>query len=622
MSFSVQFLPDLKSLELLEPTPVSDAAALCDLLIDHPCGSRASCGKCRVKYLSGAPEVSGAEARLLSAAQIAEGWRLSCQSVIASNASIEVPALSRAGSAKSFGGEDLFAGGFESNVRLRRVTLPEPDLDYQWALEDSLGKQLDVEAGPWLALEDLRALPALALEDQGRIAAILDGGEALALASGKMQFRTPMGIALDIGSTSLAAAVINLESGAVVAHGSALNPQVRFGGDVISRIGYAQDNEGGNAQLHRVLIDEINQLIARLIRTDAKVDLLQVWSVCAVGNPAMLHTFLGVDVTPLGQAPYVGAWTRGLRLKAAELGLNLRKEATLRIVPMIRSNVGADTVAAAMAAGVDQSDELTLMIDLGTNCEVILGNRDRIIATSTAAGPAFEGANIRQGMRAAPGAIDRVSLQPNGRLAVRVLGNVAAKGICGSGLIDAASALLRTGLLDASGRLHGRDALDERQFPELAARVVTGEHGHAAVILARREDSEHDVPVMLTALDIRQLQLIKGSILAGAKILMQTWGARPEDLGRVLIAGAFGSYVRKSSALDIGLVPAIDPERVEFIGNAAGTGARMALVDRNAWERAERIRERAEYVELGGHADYQDAFGEAMGFHDSPALKG
>lgn len=226
---------------------------------------------------------------------------------------------------------------------------------------------------------------------------------------------------------------------------------------------------------------------------------------------------------------------------------------------------------------------------------------------------------MAQGMRAAPGAIDRVSLLSGGRLRVRVLGGVKARGICGSGLIDAAAVLLRTRAVDPTGRLHGRDALATK-YAGLASRFVRGEHGHTAFVLAGPGESASGVPVMLTALDVRQLQLIKGSIRAGITMLLQEWGASEADLRRVLLAGAFGNYLRKSSVLDIGLVPSIDPERVQFIGNAAGAGARMALVSRRAWERAEDVRTRAEYLELGGHPDYQDIFATAMGFHDSPAL--
>jgi uncharacterized 2Fe-2S/4Fe-4S cluster protein (DUF4445 family) len=465
----------------------------------------------------------------------------------------------------------------------------------------------------------IRRLAATA-PDGGEVTALFDEDILVDIVKGHPEMPAMLGLALDIGSTSLAGALVDLADGSVAASTSVLNPQVRFGADVISRIDHAMTHADGNANLHGVLIASVNKLLADLLR-EAGADRGQVWGACAAGNPAMLHTFVGVDVSPLGRAPYIGAWSRGLDLEAGEIGIDLQPGARVRLLPMIRSNVGADTVAGVIAAGMDLSDDLSVMIDLGTNSEIVVGNRSRLLATSTAAGPAFEGANIRQGMRAAPGAIDRVSLRPGGRLGIHVLGGVKARGICGSALIDAVAAMLRTGLIDESGRMHHRDAIDPHRFPELPSRIVEGEHGFPEVILAPREESDRGVPVMLHALDVRQLQLIKGSIQAGVKILLEHWGASTGDVKRILIAGAFGQFVRKTSLLDIGLIPAVDPEVVHFIGNAAGIGARMALMDRGVWRRAEAVRETAEYVELGGHQAYQDAFADSMGFFDSPAVE-
>ena len=606
-----------------------------DILIDHPCGSKATCGKCRVRFTSGSTAPTAADERLIPADELADGWRLSCQCMVEATAEVEVPAISRSASAKSFGPDDLFAGSFSPRVQDHEVMLPEPTIEYQYAAEDSLNRQLNREQPVRLTTDQIRWLSTIAREG-GSVRLLRDGARVLALGPSHEIFRTPFGIAIDIGSTSLAAALVDKTNGRVLSHVSSLNPQVRHGADVISRIDYVIQDEEGNSTLHRVLIEELARMIAVLQR-EARVDLMQIWSVCVAGNPAMLHTFMGVDVTGLALSPYVGAWTRGLDVPVQEVGrsrvrlgerehitadLHLRAEARVRTMPMIRSNVGGDTVAALIASGMDQNDKLSILVDLGTNCEVVIGNRDRLIATSTAAGPAFEGANIAQGMRAAPGAIDRVSLKREGRLAVRVIGNDKAKGICGSGLIDTVPLLLRTGVVDASGRMHSRDHIDEKRYPQLARRIVHGELGYPAVILAFPEESEREIPVMLNAHDVRQLQLIKGSILAGCRMLMDAFGARAEDLDQILIAGAFGSFLRKQSVVDIGLVPAIDPEKIHFIGNAAGVGARMALVDENAWRRAELIHERAEYIELGGDPQYQYVFAEAMGFHDSPAVQG
>jgi uncharacterized 2Fe-2S/4Fe-4S cluster protein (DUF4445 family) len=314
---------------------------------------------------------------------------------------------------------------------------------------------------------------------------------------------------------------------------------------------------------------------------------------------------VGADTTPLGQAPYVGLWTREWTVRAREFELPVGKRALVRFMPMIRSHVGGDTVSAALACGIDRSEGWQAMIDLGTNSEVVVGNRRRMVATSTAAGPAFEGANIHHGMRAAPGAIDQVRISPDGRIVVKTVNNEAARGICGTGLVDAAAELVRMGVIAPSGYMKKGEEL--AGVPEaLRERCIKMTDGQSAVRLAEE--------VVLTAQDVRQLQLIKGSIYAGLDILLQHLGIGLNDLERVNIAGAFGNFLRKSSAQAIGLVPNIDPEKVQFIGNAAGVGARMALVDAEARDRANRISETCEYVELAGHPGYQDAFVAAIPF--------
>jgi uncharacterized 2Fe-2S/4Fe-4S cluster protein (DUF4445 family) len=276
-------------------------------------------------------------------------------------------------------------------------------------------------------------------------------------------------------------------------------------------------------------------------------------------------------------------------------------------LPMIGHHVGGDTVAAVLACGIDRAEGWQLLVDLGTNTEVVLGCRGRLVATSTAAGPAFEGANIACGMRAAPGAIDRVRVLSDGRLVAGTMANQPARGLCGSGLIDAVAELHRAGVVATSGYLRSRDECEAEGVPaRRLARLYQAEGGQRAVRL------EGDV--VLTAQDVRQLQLVKGSIAAGIALVMRHADVAPDALDAVHIAGTFGSFVSKESALAIGLVPAIDPERLHFVGNAAGAGARMSLVDARARRRTWRIARRCEYLELAGHPDYEEAFCAAIPF--------
>lgn len=613
-NFDIVFLPENRVVRCNGPLSFADAAAQAELLVEHPCGSRGTCGKCRVRFHLGAPAPGTHDKQLLSPEALASGWRLACQVILSSPAVMEVPDVSRVASPKSFGPDDLFASGFDPFLKVHSVLLPPAELGTQLSGAERLANALGFS--PSLGLDQLRVVGE-ADHCSKRLELVLD--EARALWVGDPGGRgVALGLALDVGSTSLAGALVDLESGKVICSASVLNQQIQYGADVISRIDHAQIDKAGNHNLHAAVVSTINELIEQLLSSSGALR-NNIWLACAAGNSVMLHTLMGVDVRALGRAPYIGAWVAPWRLRAHEVGLNLRAEAALRLFPMIRSNVGGDTVAAIIAAGLDMTEKLTLLIDLGTNCEVVLGNRDGILATSTAAGPAFEGANIRCGMRAAPGAIDRISLRPGGELSIHVIGSVRPRGICGSALVDAAALFLRTGVMDASGRMRGPETFDADLAP-LRDRLVRDETGQPAVVLAQAMDSATGESVTVGARDIRQLQLVKGSILAGVVTLLRTRGATMDDVEQVFIAGAFGSYLRKTSVMDVGLVPATDPERVQCIGNAAGVGARMALVDRLAWRRAEAVHRAAQYIELGGLPEYQDLFAESMGFHDSPAL--
>jgi uncharacterized 2Fe-2S/4Fe-4S cluster protein (DUF4445 family) len=414
----------------------------------------------------------------------------------------------------------------------------------------------------------------------------------------------PLGVAVDIGSTSLAAALVDLRTGQVRGTTSRVNPQVRHGADVISRIHFAQEHADGNALLHAAVVEAIGEMIADLTG-QATVDAGQVIAVACAGNATMTHAAVGADITPLGQAPYRGSFTNERQFPANDFGWMTHADAVVSFLPMVGHHIGGDTVAGILSTGMDQSAPWQLLIDLGTNTEVVLGCQRELLATSTAAGPAFEGANIEHGMRAAPGAIDRVRVLANGRLVVGTVANQPARGICGSGLIDAVAELHRAGVIVDSGYMRSRAECEAAGVsPRLCERLIEASGAQ------RRVRFDHDVT--LTAQDVRQLQLVKGSIAAGIALVLAHAGVRAEELDAVFIAGTFGSFVRKESVQAIGLVPAIDPERVHFVGNAAGVGARMALVDAHYRARARHIAGHCTYLELAGHAGYEDAFIKAI----------
>jgi len=526
-----------------EPLDLFNAAAQCDIWTEQPCGARTVCGKCRVRVVKGAAAVTSADTRLLSAAERADGWRIGCQLTLDREVTLAVPMQARSMAAKSFGGDDLFADGIQPNVQIPDGASPgAPDARF--------------------------------------------------------------GVAVDVGTTSLAAALIDLADGRVVATTTRVNPQARFGADVMSRIHFAQEQADGNAQLRASVTDAIGAMIAALT-VQGGISAEEVMAVACAGNATMTHGVVGADVTSLGQAPYCGSFTDERRWRARDGGWPTHAEGMAWTLPMVGHHVGGDTVAAIVACGVDESDRWQLLIDLGTNTEVVLGCRRTLIATSTAAGPAFEGAHIAHGMRAAPGAIDRVHIMKDGRLIVGTVANLPACGICGSGLIDAVAELHRAGVIAASGYLRSAVECGEQGVPPQLRERIEELPGVGRQV---RLDGE----VTLTAQDIRELQLVKGSIAAGIALLLRHAHVGIEQIDAVYIAGMFGTFVRTSSAQAIGLVPAVDPERVHFVGNAAGVGTRMVLVDAKARRRAEQVAQRCEYLELAGHAAYEDAFGAAI----------
>ncbi|MEJ2215595.1 MAG: ASKHA domain-containing protein [Gemmatimonadota bacterium] len=485
-------------------------------------------------------------------------------------------------------------GALPATAEDRRLLGDEVDDGWRLACRAVLAADAVVEVPP-----ATRAVAHKTFGDDG----LFRGGFERALATGRW------GIALDVGSTTVAAALVDLDSGAVQASASTLNPQVHYGGDVVSRIAFARRRQDGGAELHRVLALALDALIGECLAAGdvAPGDLA---GVAAVGNPTMTHTLLGLDVGGLGVAPFEGVRYDAWHGPLSAAGLTATgAQVELYVGPAVQSHVGADAVAAALAAGLDRTDRPRLLVDLGTNSEVMLAWHDGVLCTSASAGPAFEGATLHHGMRAVPGAVDRVRIDADGSIRTTTIGAEPPVGICGSGLVDAVAELLRAGVLEPAGRMRPREELGWLS-PRLAGRVE--ESAEPGRFLRLAGDEHH--PVLLTAHDVRELQLVKGSIAAAVRLLLAEAGLGLDELEEVLVAGAFGNFVHPASARAIGLVPSVPPRRLRFVGNAAGAGARMLLVDRRARDRADALAARARFVELGNRPDYQDAFVEALPF--------
>jgi uncharacterized 2Fe-2S/4Fe-4S cluster protein (DUF4445 family) len=581
-----------------------DLARRVGLYLPSLCGGRGKCAKCCCHPRGPVTEPSPLEVELLSRDELASGVRLACQARPLGEVEvvIEEEVLEK-------GGYTEVAVTPEPLVRKAFLDLPAPaphdDLSDVERVRKTLG------AAVWAAPPVLRCLPAV-LRDAGfrATAAVWDHGaageELLAVEAGDTRGQA-YGVAFDIGTTSVVGYLLDLFTGREIARSSRLNGQQPWGADVISRATHALETPHGAKELQAAVIGTLNQILADCC---AGVDLDQVYYATVVGNSLMHHLALGITPATITASPYVAVTRDPLQVRAKELGIAL-PNAWVYFLPLIGAYVGADTLAVIMATALDESDDICLAVDIGTNGEMALGSRERILACSAPAGPAFEGAEIRHGMRAAAGAIDRVRIQDDVR--IWTIGDIPPRGICGSGLIDALDQMVRRGIVDPGGRLLPRPRLAGKVPTTILERVVGADHTWEFVL-------SWEPRIAITQDDVRQLQLAKGTILCGVRILMDELGIHPSQISAVALAGAFGNYVDKRSALGIGMLPSTIPmERIQGVGNAAGQGSRMALLSRSIRRRAEILARRVDYFELSKHPSFEDLFVESLAFpHPRP----
>jgi uncharacterized 2Fe-2S/4Fe-4S cluster protein (DUF4445 family) len=607
MKLQITFLPQNLVTHAPEGTTVFNAANWAGLAIDSTCGGRGTCGKCKVRMALGAGAITDADRRFLSEAELEEGWRLSCRAVVHSECLVEVPRLMTSPKAALLGyGRHVVLDPNVDKIYLQLVepTLQDqqPDLARVLTALDKDGYSVRADPAVW------RALPKTLRSSDFKITAVVCGDELIAVEPGDTTDRL-FGLALDIGTTTVVAALVDLNTGAVAAVQSALNGQAPFGADVISRASYTMTEADGLATLQTRIVETINNLLDQLLAVSG-VARENVYEAVAVGNATMLHILLGIDPEAISVAPFIPVVEEPVTLPARDLGLALHPQARLSTLPHLGAYVGADIVAGVLATGIgrEKDEKQRLYIDVGTNGEIVLGSSRRTLATAAPAGPAFEGAQIQCGMRASDGAIEGVEISDDVHLQI-IGGNVKPIGICGSGLVDAVAQLVQCGLVDASGFLARPEQVRGRIDDALVDRLVELEGGVRAFLLSRPEDK-----IVLTQRDIRALQFAKGAIAAGVAVLMGYLGLQAQDLDEVLLAGSFGSYINPASARAIGLVPWVPVERIVAVGNAAGEGAKISLLSFREREAASRIPELVEYVELSGRPEFNDIFTEALAF--------
>ncbi|PWJ20893.1 ASKHA domain-containing protein [Jannaschia seohaensis] len=618
----VVFTPSGKRGRVPAGTSVLDAARRLGVDLDSVCGGRGICSKCQVAPGEGAfpkhgvtvapdalSEFNAVERRYDEKRGLKPGRRLGCQACIQGDVVIDVPPESQVHKQVVRKAASDRAITLDPATRLHFVTVEEPDMDApsgdlerlraalkaQWDL-DGLSVPLPVLQGLQPALRKGGWEVTVAVNhDTGSIAAIWPG----------LRTAAPLGLAVDLGSTTIAAHLCDLGTGAVLASGGIMNPQIRFGEDLMSRVSYAMMNANGATEMTAAVRTALGALAAELAAEAgiAPADIVETVIVC---NPVMHHLLIGVDPVELGQAPFALATSDALPLEASDLGLDaLAPGARAYLLPCIAGHVGADAAAVALSEAPDQADEMTLIVDVGTNAEILLGNRDGLLACSSPTGPAFEGAQISSGQRAAPGAIERVEIDPVTKTPrFRVIGSdiwsddpafdAEVTGICGSGIIEAVAEMRLAGLLDAGGLIGSAEQTGTE-------RCIAEGRTHSYLLW---EDG--DRRILVTQGDVRAIQLAKSALYAGARLLMDEAGV--DSVDRVTLAGAFGAHISPKHAMVLGMIPDADLTKVGSAGNAAGHGARMALCDRGLRTRIEGLVRRIQKVETAVAPRFQEHF--------------
>jgi uncharacterized 2Fe-2S/4Fe-4S cluster protein (DUF4445 family) len=596
----IDFEPIGKRVEVEVGSTLLDAAQQAGIELVSVCGGMGTCERCQVEIIKGAVSpLTMVEEQLFSASELQHGLRLACQAEVLGPALVNLPPDSLTTPQRlQLEGED----GSKAHNDLHQIVdlaLSEPTLEDLRSdatrLEDALVAAGVQEAHVRTALLGSFSDEIRAANWHGR--AVVQEGEIIAvLAPGSR----PLGLAVDIGTTKVAAYLIDMENGETLARQSAMNPQIHYGEDVVSRIFYCMEHVKGRATLQAAIVATLNDLVDGLCR-EAGAGPAQVVGAVVVGNTAMHHLFAGLPVQQLGLLPFVPAVNQPIELAAASLGLHLAPAAQVYLPANIAGYVGADHVAMMLATEAYRAEDTVIALDVGTNTEISLVTGGRIYCCSCASGPAFEGAHIHAGMRAASGAIERVRIDGEA-VHLMTVGGAAPVGICGSGILDAVAEMVRAGVLNARGVM------------QTGSPWVTGSGRDSEFVLARAEQTGTGRAITLVRRDVQEIMLAKAAIRTGVEILLLQAGCQAAQIDRFIVAGAFGTYLDLRSAIQIGMFPDIPLERYTQVGNAAGTGARKLLVSAESRRAAAQFATRMQYVELTSHPSFKDVFMDTMGF--------
>jgi uncharacterized 2Fe-2S/4Fe-4S cluster protein (DUF4445 family) len=600
MTIRVDFEPVGRRGDCPEGQSLLECARQLGVDLVNLCGGAGSCGRCKVQVLEGnvTPPMDK-EASIFTPAELADGYRLACRTVPLTDCKICVPPESLTTPQRTqVEGEEVPVAP-DPLIATHPVAMEPPSLDDLRSdaarLSDALVGEYDL-AGEAIGVGVLRSLSPQLREWGWRADVVLRDNEIVALLPPSTR---PLGMAVDLGTTKIAGYLLDLESGQPLASKGVMNPQIAYGEDVVARLTYAGQSPEQAALLQRLLGDALSQLAADLC-AEIGADSSHIVEAVVVGNTAIHHLLVGLPVWQLARAPYVPAVSDALDIKAQHLGIDLAPGAVVHLLPNIAGYVGADHVAVILATDLARAEGVVLALDIGTNTEICLANHGRLSSVSCASGPAFEGAHIRHGMRAAVGAIERLRIEADD-VVYQTIGGGAPVGICGSGILDALAQLYQAGVLNASGRML-----------EGHPRVREGENGREFVLVSEDEQSDGRRVITFTQKDVRELQLAKGAMRSGILALLVENDLQESDIDRVIIAGAFGTYIDVASAISIGMLPRLPLDRFRQVGNAAGMGAKMALISRTKREEARALARRVGYVELATDPQFMKTFSETM----------
>lgn len=593
---------------------VEEGTNLLKFLRDHsyapsaPCGGQGTCGKCRVRA-AGIPNGSSEkESRLLGEKALSKGYRLACYNVVENDLEIYLDDLPEKAKIVTEGRKKqttLHPAVCKKVVAFKAPNLEDQRSDYERLLEYLEEKDFDCD------LKVLREIPYTLRAQNYTVTLVFFDRRLIGVEAGDTT-DIMLGLAVDIGTTTIAAYLIDLLTGREIGVYSCLNPQRKFGADVISRIQYTNEAREKQDEMHSTIIACMNDIVRHFEATN-NIRKEDVYTAVFVGNTTMMHFLMNLPAGNIAVSPFIPVTTQLHSYPARELGIDISPFGVSVFAPCVAAYIGADTVGAVVSSGMNEEEDVLLLVDIGTNGEIVLGNKERMYSCSVAAGPAFEGAHVRNGVGGILGAIDKISLERG--LKFTTIGGEKPVGICGSGIVDAAAAMLSRGVMDEMGRILEEDEMDEATAEEFGAKIFELE-GITSFLIAKSDECNTETDIVITQRDIREIQNAKAAIAAGIKILAKESGTKLEDIKKVYLAGGFGSYINIESALKIGLLPKALRGKVESIGNAAGAGAVEMLMSSKTMKKASGIKETFQYIELSASKEFVEEYIKSMSFEN------